>query len=550
MPRTGFFEHDDNFTKESVTMFSFQRLLLSLLLVSLLAIASRPALAAPSEGGSEDWAIPGGHFYTQSSHGEGGFSVVDDSQARFWAEFNRLGGLQTVGYPISRRFVYDGFVTQAFQKLVLQWRPEVNQAWPINVFDELSNDGFDDPLLAFRQTPRPLQNFDPPGASWSQIVASRQALLDANTAIKARYFSVADALNVFGLPVSRVEDMGNHFAVRTQRAVFQQWKEAVPWASAGQVTIANGGDIAKELGWLAGPALLPESEPGGDPPPADAWRTLSMVLGPGTPGRLYALQYAPDANAARLMASDDLGQTWAAWQNGLPVAADCAYQLTMDYATLDALYLTSCQGFWRWSGAGWERVADQGYAVTPGSPQQLWSYDSSAILLSDDGGATWGAAAANLNGGTSGLGTPGQILVSQGSPPTAYAVLGVGRSGASLLRATPRGSWTFLPEPEPLNQGYMYSVQLDNSSGALYLSVPLANEIWRIPNPTAAPVEAVRWERVTTLASLGYDSVHLLASGWSPQGSALFATFLRESGESTLHRSLDGGHSWEALRIP
>ncbi|HEX8682666.1 MAG TPA: hypothetical protein VF707_10165 [Ardenticatenaceae bacterium] len=217
-----------------------------------------PANPGPQAG---DWAIPNGRFFTQAAGGQGGFGVVDDGQARFWSEFQRLGGLQTVGYPISRRFTYDGFVTQAFQKLVLQWRPEANQAWPVNVFDELSKAGRDPTLLQTRQTPRPLANFDAPNASWQQIVTARQALLNDNPAIRARYFSVADPLNVFGLPTSRVEDMGNHFAIRTQRAVFQQWKEAVPWAAAGQVTIANGGDIAKELNWLPANALQPEPPP-------------------------------------------------------------------------------------------------------------------------------------------------------------------------------------------------------------------------------------------------------------------------------------------------
>ncbi|MDQ4076681.1 MAG: hypothetical protein M3220_10605, partial [Chloroflexota bacterium] len=127
-----------------------------------------------------DWALPNGRFFTQSANGQGGFSVIDDEQARFWSEFQRLGGLQTVGYPISRRFVQDGFVTQVFQKLALQWRPEVGQAWPINIFDELSKAGFDDALFDRRQTPRPLNGseFDPPGVTWPVIVSGRQALLN------------------------------------------------------------------------------------------------------------------------------------------------------------------------------------------------------------------------------------------------------------------------------------------------------------------------------------------------------------------------------------
>ncbi|MGB0385971.1 MAG: glycosyl hydrolase [Ardenticatenaceae bacterium] len=216
-----------------------------------------PQPSSPSS--EEDWQIPNGHFYTQTGGEQGGFSVVDNGEARLWSEFQRLGGLQTVGYPISRRYEKDGFVTQAFQKLILQWRPEVGQVWPVNVFDELSKSGFDQTLLLTRQIPRALDsNFDPPGGSWPEIVAKRQALLDQNPAIRDAYFSVPNPLNVFGLPASQVTDMDNHYALRTQRAVFQQWKQDVPWANAGQVTIANGGDIAKELGWLSPDYLQPE----------------------------------------------------------------------------------------------------------------------------------------------------------------------------------------------------------------------------------------------------------------------------------------------------
>jgi hypothetical protein len=221
---------------------------------------AQSAPVAPPSAGAVEWTIPNGRFFTQTGKGQGGFSVTDDGNARFWTAWQRLGGAETVGYPISQRFVRDGFVTQAFQKLVLQWRPENNTAVPVNVFDELSKSGFDGTLLENRQTPNPLDgSFDSPGAAWGQVIAGRQDLLNANNAIRSRYFGSGDPLTIFGLPTSRVEDMGNHYALRTQRAVFQQWKENVPWASAGQVTIANGGAIAQELGWLPAEAVQPES---------------------------------------------------------------------------------------------------------------------------------------------------------------------------------------------------------------------------------------------------------------------------------------------------
>lgn len=130
----------------TVRSFSF------VLFVVLFGVLSAAPVGAQQ---GADYPILGGRFFTQTGGGQGGFSVVDDGQARFWTEFQRLGGAQTVGYPISQRFTYDGFTTQAFQKLVLQWRPVVGQAWPVNVFDELSYRGFNGVLFAARQTPFP-----------------------------------------------------------------------------------------------------------------------------------------------------------------------------------------------------------------------------------------------------------------------------------------------------------------------------------------------------------------------------------------------------------
>lgn len=226
---------------------------------AIAAAAPAPAVQAKPAPGAAEWAIPGGHFYTQTGGGQGGFAVVDDGQARFWSEFRRLGGVQALGYPISRRFVHDGFVTQAFQKALLQWRPAEGRVALINVFDELSRAGKDGELAARFQTPPPLPAGWDGERSFAQIVAHRQVLLNANPALKRRYFNVADPLTFFGLPTSEVTDQGSHFAIRLQRAVLQQWKSDVPWAKAGEVTVANGGDLARQLGWLPGEAVAPEA---------------------------------------------------------------------------------------------------------------------------------------------------------------------------------------------------------------------------------------------------------------------------------------------------
>jgi hypothetical protein len=228
-------------------------------LAALLRRYFRGAPAAAQPGGGPDWPIPGGRFFTQTNGGQAGrgYRVTNEDGARFWDEFRRLGGVDALGYPASRRFVWEGFTVQVFQKAILQWRPEATQAYFVNVLDRLSAAGRDDWLLAARMTPRPIDTRADAGLAWSAVVARHQAMLDADPAIKAAYFADPDPVARFGLPLSQA-DMGNAYVVRCQRAVLQRWKEDVPWARAGQVTIANGGDLAKEAGILADEALAPE----------------------------------------------------------------------------------------------------------------------------------------------------------------------------------------------------------------------------------------------------------------------------------------------------
>ena len=210
-----------------------------------------------------DWSIPGGRFFTQTggANGERGYAVTDADGVRFWEAFQTLGGAQSVGYPVSGRFSYDGFVTQVMQKAVFQWRPDTGSVSFVNVFDDLARADKNDWLLAARSTPRPLPPDFDAGRDWPTVVQTRTALLDARPAIKRRYLAVADPITRYGLPTSRVEDMGTHYAVRLQRAVIQEWKVDVAWAKAGEITVANGGDIMKEAGLVPPQAAQPDVAP-------------------------------------------------------------------------------------------------------------------------------------------------------------------------------------------------------------------------------------------------------------------------------------------------
>ena len=228
------------------------------------ALASLTPVAPPPPP-PLDHPISGGHFFTQANGrplgaSRLGYAVTNADGIPFWDAFQRLGGVQAVGYPVGRRFVLDGFVVQAMQKAVFQWRPQERQVWLLNTFDRLSAAGKDPWLREVRQTPPPFDTSLDSGLPWDRVVARHLALLDANPAIRARFLAEPDWLNRFGLPMAAA-DFGGVYVVRAQRATLQQWKSDVPWARAGQVTVANGGDIAKEAGLFPAAALIPEAPP-------------------------------------------------------------------------------------------------------------------------------------------------------------------------------------------------------------------------------------------------------------------------------------------------
>jgi hypothetical protein len=219
----------------------------------------RLIIAAPSTG-PQDFDVIGGHFFRQANGFSGasdlGYAVLDDSAAQFWTEFQRYGGVANVGYPITNRFVYRGFITQAFQKLVLQWRPELGQAVPLNVLDEFTRPT-DSWLAANRQVPSPPAELSVDASQdWDAVVADRQAILDPYTAIRDTYLADDDPLTTYGLPVS-VDTYGPLVAVRFQRTTLQWLTDDTPWAPEGTVVRGNAGDLAKEVGLWPPEAAAP-----------------------------------------------------------------------------------------------------------------------------------------------------------------------------------------------------------------------------------------------------------------------------------------------------
>ncbi len=230
----------------------------------VLAVLALMALAtvAPAHADTGDYAVEGGRVFTQAAETsvpDAGFAVTDADGIPFWTEFQHLGGVQALGYPLSHRFQWDGFTVQVFQKVVLQWRPELDTFMFVNVFDRLNQEGYDNTLQDLLVPP--WEYFEEVGFAWDRIIASRQALLDANPALRDAYFAVDDPLRWYGLPTSRVVTYDHVHTIRLQRAVLQQWLVDLPWASAGEVTVANGGDLARGAGIFPAEVLVPKVWP-------------------------------------------------------------------------------------------------------------------------------------------------------------------------------------------------------------------------------------------------------------------------------------------------
>jgi S1-C subfamily serine protease len=213
-------------------------------------VAAQSVPASRVEGWA-DWETLNGAFYTQgvtTADPTRGFAVTDDGGKAFWKAYVSLGGRETLGAPISRRFESHGFTVQVMQRAVLQWRPEAGTAVPTNLFDDLSEAGLDEWLETTRGIPPPVVALGDVGAPPDEILSRRVRWLDAYPTLRRAYLNDADPLEASGLPVAPVFDNGKALVLRTQRRVFLQWKVSTAFARAGQVSLLSGGEVAKQAG--------------------------------------------------------------------------------------------------------------------------------------------------------------------------------------------------------------------------------------------------------------------------------------------------------------
>ncbi|MDO8688688.1 MAG: C39 family peptidase [Dehalococcoidia bacterium] len=186
-----------------------------------------------------------------------GFFLRNRDGVSFLSSFDRLGGIDALGYPVSTTFEMGGFQSQAFQRGILQWRPESSSAVLANVMDQLNAMGKDDWLLSKGVPP----HFAGPDGSDGDFARAKDIRLSWLTepAIQRAYVNHPNPLSFYGLPTSRPERQGPFVTQRFQRGVLQLWVDDVRgMPRPGQVVGVLVGDLAKESGLAPAPALKPE----------------------------------------------------------------------------------------------------------------------------------------------------------------------------------------------------------------------------------------------------------------------------------------------------
>ena len=196
-------------------------------------------------------------------------------------DFVRERDLNAIGYPISQRWTNGPFTFQAFQKVILQWDPGKQRMNYYNTLDVLANRY---PEIELPNVP-PHQVLEADrGADFATIIRNHLALLDQNEAIKARFLSEPDWLNLYGLPIRYEEREVNGQPqglqmLRAQRTVFVIWNVPAPGTTVGRVNLQNVPDKVKKLSNV----IIPE-----------AAKVLRYESDPGLPAIIATLDWVAD----------------------------------------------------------------------------------------------------------------------------------------------------------------------------------------------------------------------------------------------------------------
>ena len=231
---------------------AWRRLRLPLMVFAVAAAAALAVWPSVAALECEGIALDDGCLFTitggDTPSPDDGYAVTNAGGVPLW-DFVRDRDLQAIGYPISQRWVSGPFTLQAFQKVILQWDPGKRRMNYYNTLDVLAN-RYPDVELP-NVPPHQVLEADR-GADFATITRNHLSLLDQNAAIKSRFLSEPDWLNLYGLPI-RYEERevnGNPQGLqmlRAQRTVFVIWNVPAPGTTVGRVNLQNVPDKVKRL---------------------------------------------------------------------------------------------------------------------------------------------------------------------------------------------------------------------------------------------------------------------------------------------------------------
>lgn len=230
----------------------WRRLRVALAAVAIAGAATMSAWTSAAALECEGVVLDDGCLFTTTGSDtpdpDDGYAVTNAHGAPFY-DFVRARNPQTIGYPISQRWVDGPHTLQAFQKVILQWDPNKGRMNYHNTLDVLANRY---PEVELPNVP-PHQVLDTAAdADFAGVVRTHLALLDQNPAIKERFLDEPAWLSLYGLPIRYEErevdgDPQGLQLLRTQRTVFEIWNVAAPGITVGRVNRQNVPDKLKQL---------------------------------------------------------------------------------------------------------------------------------------------------------------------------------------------------------------------------------------------------------------------------------------------------------------
>lgn len=270
-------------------------------------------------------------------------------------------------------------------------------------------------------------------------------------------------------------------------------------------------------------------------------RVTSLIVLPGSPQGIMGL-----TDEGFLIESADRGEAWHL-RARLPLTLTAA-SLGIPARADDPLLFATAQGLYR-------RETDGGYtqinslpmhavSYSHTNPDELWGVTRDSVLKSEDGGATWGEADANLFPNR--LVGPMLMAAPNNNP---QFLMGYPANVPALIhwRGTGNGFWEQLPglPPLPLYLRDGFGMAWDNQNQTLYLS-GAAGELYASDNaaaPSAAAASAVQIAQF----GLGVRAIPLAVG----PGPTLYVTLLTPYGAELVRGEWDGRRwEWVWLNLP